>query len=1462
SSVVNELHHAIVQHRGIFVSGKFDQYKRAIPYATLAQALQTLVRQILTKSETEVEGWRQAIRDALGLNGQLMVNLIPELELIIGKQPPVPELPPLDSENRFQAVLRAFLGVFARNEHPLALFLDDLQWLDAATLSFLENVISHPEVRHLLLIGAYRDNEVSPSHPLMLTLDAVRNTAAPVREIVLAPLSFEDVNELISDSVRQDPARTKPLARLVHEKTGANPFFVIQFLTALAEERLLEFDRREAAWRWDVNCIRVKRITENVVDLLVGKLNRLPDTAREVLKKLAGLGNTAKAADLAILHGGLDEVLQSDLREAVRGGFVVRSADSYNFVHDRVQEAAYSLIPQEERAAAHLRIARLMLSNADSGELDEKIFEIVNQFNRGAELLASVEERERVAELNLLAGRRAQAASAHASALTYLSVGGALLANESWEREYELTFALERRRAESEFLTGHLEAAEERLSMLSRRARSTVDDAAVTCLRLDLYTTLDRSDRAVDVCLQYLQRLGVTWSSHPTAEEVFQEYEHMWGRIGNRPIEALVDLPPMTDPDWCATMDVLTKVMPPAMFTDKNLQCLILGRMANLSLEHGNCDGSCLGYVWLGGVLGTIFGDYRTGFRFGKLGVDLMENRGLNRFKARVYLGFGSLVNPWTQPMRSGLAFMRRALVAAQEAGDLTYAAYACYDLIAQLLPSGDRLVEVQWETENALALAKKARFGLMVDGITGQLRLIRTLRGLTPKFGSFDDDQFDEVEFERHLDSNPHLANPACRYWIRKLQARFYAGDDASALAAAEKAERLLWAMPPSVEVPDYHFHGALARAKLCHVASAGERTQYLRTLVAHHKQLENWAKSCAANFENRAALVGAEIARIEGRTVDAEHLYEQAIRSAHANGFVHNEALANELAARFYLARGFEKIAYAYLQDARYCYLRWGATAKVRQLDELYPQLRGKEPVPGPTSTIDAAVEHLDLANVIKVSQAVSSEIVLEKLIDSLMRTAIEHAGAERGLLILPRGVVQRIKAEATTNGDTIRVRLLEAPLAEGLVPESIVNYVVRTQESLILDDALANNAFSTDMYIRRHHARSILCLALINQAKLIGVLYLENNLTPHVFTPTRIAVLKLLASQAAISLENSRLYRDLEEREAKIRRLVDANVIGIYVGNVEGEIIEANEAFLHMVGYNREDLVSGRVRWTDLTPAEWRDRDEQALGELRAPGTVQPYEKEYFRKDGSRVPALVGAAIFEGSGNEGVAFVLDLREQKRAEEALRRSEAYLSEAQILSRTGSFGWNVTTGKIYWSQETFRIFEYDSTTEPTLELVLDRIHPEDRALVQQVINRVSEERKDFDSEHRLLMPDDSVKYLRIVGHPSKTEAGSFEFVGAVTDITERKLAEAKARKQHEELAHLSRVAIMGEMAGALAHELNQPITGIVNNASAGRRFIAKGRANPPKLDGLFEAVVEDGRRAGEIIRGIRGMVQ
>jgi len=1456
SSVVNELQKMLVLPRGLFASGKFDQYKRDIPYATLAEAFQGLIRFLLSKSEAELQNWRCAFREALGSNGRLIVDLVPELKLIIGEQPPLPVLPPQEAQRRFQMVFRRFIGVFARPEHPLALFLDDLQWLDSATLDLIEDLLTQADVKHLLLIGAYRDNEVNFSHPLMRKLEAIRGAGALVWQITLSPLAQKDLEGLITDALHCSPDRAAPLARLVHEKTGGNPFFAIQFISALAEEELLTFDHGTGRWSWELKRIHAKGYTDNVVDLMVGKLNRLPVETQKTLKEFACLGNSAEIKTLSIVHGTSEEEVQSDLWEALRLEFVVRLDGSYKFVHDRIQEAAYSLIPEELRAEAHLRMGRLLTENTPSERLEEAVFEIVNQLNRGALLISSPDEREQLAELNLMAGKRARASTAYTSALKYFIAGAALSPSDCWARRHELAFDLELYRAECEFLTGQLAAVEERLTVLSSLAANTVEQATVACLRVDLYTTLNQSDRAVDVCVEYLRHLGVEWSPHPTEEEARREYERIWMKLGSRAIEELIELPLMSDPASLATLDVLTKVVPPALFTDANFLSLAICRAVNLSLECGNTDGSCFAYVWLGIIAGPHFGNYNAGFRFGHLGYELVEKRGLKRFQARTYACFGYDVMPWSKHFRDCRVLLRRAFDAANTTGDLTFAAYSYNNLNSNLLASGDPLAEVQREAEHGLEFAQKARFGHVIDLIAPQLGLIRTLRGLTPKFGSFDDGRFDEVRFERHLESEPVLALPEAWYYTRKLQARFFAADYPSAAAASVKAQRVLSRVAASLfETGEYHFYSALARAAVCDAITPDNQFHHLQALAEHHKQLALWAENCPENFENRAALVSAEIARIQGRELDAERLYELAIRSARANGFIHNEALANELAARFYGARGFEKIALTYLRDARYCYLCWGATGKVRQLEELFPQLRQEEPALHPTSTIGSSIEHLDLATVIKVSQTVSGEMVLDKLIDTLMRTAIEHAGAERGLLILPRDVDQSIEAEAMTSGDAIIVRLREACIAEAELPDSMIHYVARTQESVILDDAANHNAFSADPYLRRHHARSVLCLPLINQAKLIGVLYLENNLTPHVFTPTRIAVLKLLASQAAISLENTRLYRDLEKREAKIRRLVDANIMGIFISNFQGQITEANEAFLQMVNYSREDLVSGRLNWKDLTPPEWLDLTESRIAQLKATGTLLPYEKEYFRNDGSRVPVLVGTAVFEKGQNEGVSFVLDLSEQKRAEEALRRSEAYLAEAQKLSNTGSFGWNVSTGKIYWSQETYRIFDYDSTTEPTIQRVVDRTHPEDRALVQAVIDRVLQDRKDFDLEHRLLVRDGSVKYLRVVGRLSKKdESGNFEFVGAVTDITERKRAEEALQRAQTELAHVSRVMTVGQLSASIAHEMNQPLSAMVTNANAGLRWLAGDSPDLEEASQAIRRIVRDGQRAGAVV--------
>ena len=680
SAVVNELHKPLVPPRGLFASGKFDQYKCDIPYATLAQAFQSLTRPLLSKSEEDLRPWRDALHNALDPNGELMAALVPELKAIIGEQPPVPELPQQDAQRRFHLVFRRFLGVFARPEHPLALFLDDLQWLDAATLDLMEDLLTQPDVGHLLLIGAYRDNEVDATHPLVRKLDAMRKAGGLLHDIELAPLTREDLDQLIADSLRCTQEHAGPLAELVHEKTTGNPFFAIQFLSALFEEGLLTFDHVDKRWSWDLTGIRAKGYTDNVVELMIRKLARLSPETQNALTQLACLGNSADFTMLGVVYQDAQDRMHGQLAEAVGAGLVLGSRDLYRFLHDRVQEAAYSLIPEGGRAQAHLRIGRLLAANTSPNSLEDGIFEIVNQFNRGAAEISSREEREQLAEFNLIAGKRAKASTAYVSALRYFVVGAALLPDDGWDCRPDLTFALEFHRAECEFLTGQSSAAEARLAMLASRAAGAVDQAAVACLRIDLYTTLMRSDLAVDVALGYLRSLGGEWEPHPTEEAVRREYERTWALLGGREIEELIDLPLMSKREYAAAVEVMDKAIPPATFTDRNLFVLILWRIVNFSLEHGHTDASCYAYVHGGVLAGVRFGNYKFGLRLGRVGYNVVERRGLRRFKARTHIGFGVYNVSWTRHWRMARELIRQGFDAANTIGDVTWASYSWHN--------------------------------------------------------------------------------------------------------------------------------------------------------------------------------------------------------------------------------------------------------------------------------------------------------------------------------------------------------------------------------------------------------------------------------------------------------------------------------------------------------------------------------------------------------------------------------------------------------------------------------------------------------------------------------------------------------------------------------------------------------------------------------------------------------------
>ena len=1277
SAVVHELREALVARRGLFASGKFDQSKRGIPLAPLAEALQGLVHHLLVESDAELAVWRAAIEVAVGANGQLMIDLVPELKLIIGEQPPVPDVPPRDAQHRYQVVLQRFIRVFAQPGHPLALFVDDLQWLDTGTLDVLEQLLTQDGVRHLLIIGAYRDNEVGPDHPLIRWFHAMCDGGAVVHQIPLAPLAPKHVAQLVADALHQDPRRIATLAQLVYDKTAGNPFFTTQFLTTLGDEGLLTFDHGQGRWSWDLDRIGAKCYTDNVADLMFDRLLRLPASAQRALQSLACLGHTTEVTTLAMVLDATVEQVHAVLWEAARLGLVERQGGSYRFLHDRVQEAAYDLVPESERSQEHLRIGRLLVAHTARERREETIFEIVSQLNRGATLLTAPDEREQLSRLNLIAGKRAKASAAYAAALDYFTSGAQLLADDAWERRSELAFALEFNRGECEFLVGDLASAEERLSRVAAHATDLIDEASVAWVRLALYTVRRRRDRAVEIGLSYLARVGIAWSPHPTVEEVRDEHEQLWRQLGDRSIESLLDLPPMSDPAIRATMEVLIELSGPASWTDQNLMHLALLRMANLSIRHGNTETSAVAYAYLNAALGPRFGEYAAGYRFALVGLGLVDRNRLDRVRTRVYRNVGAWVVPWVRHVREARPLLRRAVESAEQWRPLPYYKTWVYcSAVALDLAGGEPLAEVQRGAEEARRLAQGVPAGAVLDLMTGQRGLVYTLRGLTSVFGSFEDEEVDEQRLAAEMENDPDLARAACWYWIRKLQAYVHSGQHDLAVAVAAKAGRVLWTTSADFMEAEYHFYGALGRAAAAGTARPeAERRELRAEVAAHHERLLQWARNCPENFESRAALVGAETARLDGRELDAERLYEQALRSARANGFVHLEALANELAGRFYGTRGFETSARAHVREARGCYRQWGADGKVRQLDRLYPYLAWDEHRLESPPTIREHIEHLELVTVLKALQAVSGEIVPERLIDTLVRVSLEHAGAQRGLLLLPADAGLLIRAEAISEDGTVTVRLHERPARAGDLAETVVRYIVRTQESVIVNDASVANPFSADGYIQRTQARSILGVPLIKQGRLIAVLYLENHLAPDVFTPERIAVLEVLAPQAAMALENSRLYRELELREARIRRLVDANIVGVAITRTDGAILDMNDAALAIIGCTRAEVRTGRIRWRELTPPDWQAASDRAVAQLRATGSFDVFEKELFRQDGSRVPVLLAGAAVDDARQESVVFVIDLTERKRDEqerERLRQVQADLAHIDRISMMG----------------------------------------------------------------------------------------------------------------------------------------------------------------------------------------------
>ncbi len=1122
SSLVHELLRSMAGARGFFVSGKFDQLGRSVPYGTILEAFRTALRELLGMPEDQLSVWRAELVQALGSQGRLLTELLPELELIVGPQPPVASLPAAEAQPRFHAIFERFLGVLAGKAHPVVLFLDDLQWTDLASLRLLEYLLLQPETRHLLVVGAYRDNEVDAAHPLLATLRRLQSAGSRITGLSLRPLEPEHIAELVADAVQLPVEEARPLSQVVEEKTGGNPFFAIQLLTVIEQERLLRFDTGERRWTWDLSGIREKGYSDNVVDLVISRIGRLPERARDSLRLAACIGNSTDLQTLAaVSEESLDE-LRQDLAPALQEELVLRSGNNVRFLHDRVQQAAYELVPKDQRESIHLRIGRLLLRATPPEKLDEEVFAIISQLNRGRRLLEP-SEKSGVAELNLAAGRKAMAAAAFGAASSHFASGAGLLGPEAWRDRYELVFPLHLGWAQCAFLSGDRAAARRVLALLRGRARDARDVASVAVAEIYLHIVRDEILEAIEVALSGLRTFGIDWHVHPTEQDVRREYEAFCASLGDTPIPDLAALPPMENEEALAITSIIAAVAVAVLCTDRGLLAVIACRSAALCIRFGNSDSAGTNYLWLGMVLADVFGRYQDAYDLGRLGRALVDRRGLEWHMARAYL-LSAFTNQWREPLAAGAALARRAFDGAVRVGDITYACYVRWDVISLLLAMGTPLEEVRRECVAAQAYVEKVEYPLVSAVLTSQLRLTLSLQGETSGLSSFSGDGFDERVFEAHLESKrPAMMLAICCHNLRKLQASFFAGNWDEALSAARRAEELLWTAPSFTEVPEFHFFHALALA--ASVREPAAETQRLDVLRAERERFRIWAEGCPSNFGHKHALVSAEIARLERRTAEAMQLYEQAVVTARAGGFVQNEAIAYELASRFYRERGFTPIADLYLREAKSRYLAWGAIGKAREIDRQYPQLV-EVTVAAPSAPLTLPAEQLDWMAVTKATQAISKEVVWERLVDRLVRAVMEQGGAQRACFVFRRDGALVIDAEATATEQGVEAKWVKTPLSADRAAASIIHLVLRTGEPVVLDDPADVAWARGDPYVARQRPRSLLCVPIVRQSEAIGALYLENDLVAGAFPPRRLVALELIASQAAVSIEISQL------------------------------------------------------------------------------------------------------------------------------------------------------------------------------------------------------------------------------------------------------------------------------------------------------------------------------------------------
>lgn len=1169
TAVINEIHTPIVRQRGYFIKGKFDQLGRSIPFSAFVQAFRDLMGQLLSEGQAQCDRWRAAILSALGESAQVINEVIPELERIIGPQPPVPELTGSAVQNRFNLLFQRFIAVFTTAEHPLVIFLDDLQWADLASLKLMQLLMSETATGYLLLLGAYRDNEVSPVHPLMMTLDEIGRTGAKHNIVRLEPLGQADINRLIADTLSCSPEITRPLTRLVYQKTQGNPFFNNQFLKALYEEKLITFDFAVGHWQFDIAQVSTLALTEDVIEFMTLQLQKLPAGTQEALKVAACIGNWFDLETLAIIHQQSEIETAANLWEAVKAGVVLPQGEVYEFVqarenasdltfltdaraespayrflHDRVQQAAYALIPEAQRPTLHLTIGRLLLSKTQPQQLEERLFEIISQFNAGLSQVASQSERDTLAHLNLQAGQKAKAATAYAAAMDYLIKGASLLPSDCWQTCYSLTLSLYSELVEVAYLTGNFEQMEQVAREVLQQATTLLDKVRVYEVQIQAEIARNQLKAALQLGLSVLYELDTTFPEQPGQAEIENALQRVPIALAGKPIPGLLHLPPMTDPVSLATMRIMFSIGAPAYLVEPPLFPLLIVRQLIQSINYGNTAASVYAYASYGMLLCGVLGDIESGHEFGLLALNLLPHLKAKEVQARTYFTYYTFIHHWKSAIVETLSPLLEGYHSGLETGDLEFASYSISHRFINAFFTGYEL--------NALA-RDIATFRAAIHSFHQEnpyyylgtcQQAVLNLLGKSYDPCVLVGDAYDEMQmlpqYKRASDITA-LHN----LFIHKMILCTMFGDYEQAVEHASQSGQYAAGVPGIIAVVLHHFYDSLARLSIYDDSEPDTQTAILQQVAQNQEKLQQWAASAPMNYRHKFELVEAERYRVLGEPLTAMDWYDRAITSAKENGFLQEEALANEFAARFYLGLGKEKIAQIYIQAAYHGYSKWGAAAKTAHLERLYAPLLTSALSPQKQQFSLVGSPPLDLVTIIKASQAIAGQIELDHLLKAMIQIAIENAGAQRAVLLLEKDSAWVIEAVGSVDSHAIQIVQTHDFSESDIVPMTLIDHVARTRQDLVFDDVAAAQEFAHDPYIKRHNVKSVLCVQLVNRGCLVGILYLENNLTTRAFTVQRLELLDLLASQMAISLDNAHLYASLEAKVTeRTRQLEFAN------------------------------------------------------------------------------------------------------------------------------------------------------------------------------------------------------------------------------------------------------------------------------------------------------------------------------